>query len=165
MIIILAVHPINAPPLSIRMSANKRLFLSIVFLVQAVQIGSGQPSIEDVTFSGSVATLRWETQCNDVEEVTNITYGCSQNKFIESDFKTVRHRINKIEPLRERLLSLSITDSGEWKCVFKLQGVPYQDCTTRDSICVLIDVTSYTMSIDGNNINEHLKPFECHLLM
>ena len=131
------------------MWANKRFYLNIVILVQIVQRELGQPSIEDVTFSGNVATIRWDTQCSGFDEVTNITYGCSQTNFLDSDFDSVQHRINRTEPLRQKQLSLPITNEGEWRCVFKLQGVQFENCTTKDSICVLIEITSYTMLING----------------
>ena len=144
--------------IGVKSAREPLLYYTLGVLMQAVQIGSGQPSIEDVMFSGNVAKIRWETQCTGgVEEETNITYACSRTKFIDSDFNTVSHRTNTIQHLRERLLPLTTTDTV-WqdglKCVFKLQGVQNEDCTTKDSICVLVEVKSYTMLINGkyNNI-------------
>ena len=124
------------------------MFISIILsvLLQA-NVGYGQPSIVDVSFpSNNIITLRWEVQCNYSEEVTDIIYGCTQNSSIQdNDLTTIRYRVNKVEKYREIELKIRTMNTNEiWRCVFKLMGVKNIGCSTEDSLCVFVDVTSFS---------------------
>lgn len=115
-----------------------------------VQYSNEQPSIVDVSFSNNTENttviLSWEVQCDDAEEVTNITYGCTRSSSIQdSDLRTKSHRVKEVEKYRNLELNLPAMNTEEnWKCVFKLIGVENSGCTTRDSLCFFVDVKSFS---------------------
>lgn len=128
------------------MSYLSGVTLTVLSIFVFVRLGAGQPSIVDLSFSNTSVTLRWEVQCNNSMEVTRIMYGCTQeNSFQESDLIVVNNEVNKSEKFRQRKLSIpNMTESVNWKCVFKLVGVQISGCRTEESYCMFVDVESFS---------------------
>lgn len=125
-------------------------FIVSLLLIVCFKFGSAQPSIVDVILYDRSAIIRWEIQCSDMTEVSDILYGCSQTSFYDNNLTTVRHQVNRNEAYRERTLGLHKTLIGDsWKCLFKLLGVHHENCVTEDGNCVLIDVLSFERPIFG----------------
>ena len=126
--------------------------INAVTMLFSLQIGSPQPAIIDITLQADhTAILRWQTQCS-TAEVSGIVYGCSQTTFQDINLTTLRHLVDRDEPYRE--IELSIPDKAfngdNWKCVFKVIGEQYDNCMTQDSLCVTVDVSSFTSPIIGS---------------
>ena len=125
--------------------------LTVLMLILCFKLVSTQPSIVDVIlYDLSVLLIRWEVQCGDMTEVSEILYGCSRTNFQDDNMTTVRHSVNKNEAYREKTLLLH-NDFYEdsWKCLFKLLGVQTETCVTEDSDCVLVDISSFTRPVIG----------------
>lgn len=125
--------------------------ITVFILTSSFEFGSTQPSIADVILFDHSAIIRWEVQCSDMTEISDILFGCSQSNFPDNNLTIVRHIVNKRETYREKILHLhnGSTIGNNWKCVFKLLGVHYENCVTEDSLCVLIDVSSFARPISG----------------
>lgn len=120
--------------------------------IACVELGSAQRVIADLIFSGENVTVRWQTECDSGLEMYDIIYGCSQGAITDSDLTTERCFIEAdgSQPYREKQLQLPITNSTDWKCVFRLlgctTGTSSDSCQTSDTPCYLIDFQTFRES-------------------
>ena len=141
--------------------------LTMLVLNACFKFGTAQPSIVDVTLYEHSAIIRWEVQCNDMTEVSEILYGCSRTNFQDNNMTTVRHSVNRNEAYREKTLLLfnDFYVGDGWKCVFKLIGVQYENCVTEDGNCILIDASTFVRPIIGMPLdNDYIKYF-CAIIL
>lgn len=136
--------------------ASLDIIVLVVVATAAIlsRYGLAQPAIVDVDFQfpQGYVKLVWEKSTCQGNEISTIVYGCTQeDKFSQSDFQTMEQVLVKegdMYPSMQLPIPIgNYTDDipESLKCVFKLQGINSvaYDCTTKDSVCVLVNVKTF----------------------